>query len=66
MDWLWFSLTPVDAARFLRCRVEELAVWQRERGMPGPALPGLPYFYRAQLLAWLLDQPIPRAPRWED
>lgn len=65
MDWLWFPLTAVDAARFLHCRVDDLDAWQRDRGLPGPAVHGLPYFYRAQLLAWLLGEPIPRAPRWE-
>lgn len=66
MDWLWFPLSPEEAAGFLRCGNQDLETWQQERDLPCRSFPGVRYYFRAQLLAWLLEEPIPQSPRWED
>lgn len=53
MDWLWFLLSPEEAATFLCCLVADLETWELERNLPFVAFPGVRYDFRAQLLAWL-------------
>lgn len=65
-DWLWMPLTDRDACEFLRCEPADLESWVTSSGLPIQDRYGRRFYFRAQLLAWILNQPIPATPTWED
>jgi hypothetical protein len=66
IDWLWFPLSPEEAARFLRSQQADVETRERKRDLPFVAFPSVRHYFWTQLLTWLLGQPIPQAPRWDE
>lgn len=66
MDWLWFPLRDREAVDVLGCSLDILEGWIRDQKLPCTVFPGIRYFFRAQLLAWILGKPVPENPRWSD
>lgn len=65
-DWLWVPLTDRETCEFLTCESAELEHWISSSKLPVQERYGRRYFFRAQLLAWVLNKPVPDEPEWEE